>query len=53
MNDTVYITIGIPMLLYWTQSVQYYAQQGRLGMAIAFLAYGIANLGLILDSKGF
>lgn len=52
MNNLVYLTIGVPLLLYLGQSIQYAVQQGRYGMAIAFLGYAIANVGLILDSKG-
>jgi hypothetical protein len=46
------VTIGVPLLFYLAQSIQYAIQQGRYGMAICFAAYALANLGLILDSKG-
>jgi hypothetical protein len=52
LNDAVYLTIGIPTVLYVLQSVQFCVQQHRYGMALTFLAYGIANCGLMLDAKG-
>lgn len=41
------------MMLYALQSVQFAVQQGRYGMALAMFAYALANIGLILDAKGF
>lgn len=52
MNNAVFVTLGIPLVLYLGQAIQYLAQQGRYGMALTMAAYGIANIGLILDSKG-
>lgn len=52
LNNAVFITLGVPMLLYVMQSVQFALQQGRYGMALAMFAYGMANIGLIMDSKG-
>lgn len=52
-NNAVYITLGIPLLMYLAQSVQYFVQQGKYGLALAFVSYAVANVGFILDSKGF
>lgn len=51
-NNIVYFTIGLPGLMYLAQSIQYSIQQGRYGMAVAMAAYAVANVGLIMDSKG-
>ena len=52
-NNIVYFTIGIPLLMYLAQSIQYALQQGKYGMALAFASYALANVGFILDSKGY
>lgn len=46
------ILLGVPGLLYAAQACQYAAVHDRYGMALAFLAYGVANLGFILDQHG-
>jgi len=51
-NNIVYIFLGIPMLLYVAQAAQYALSQGKYGLALAFVAYALANVGFILDSKG-
>ena len=45
-----YVFLGVPLLMYLAQAIFVYAQQGRYGMALCFLGYGIANAGLIWDS---
>lgn len=41
--------LGIPLLMYVLQGVFVYYRAGRYGMALAMLAYALANVGLILD----
>lgn len=45
-----YITLGIPLLLYLSQAIFGYYQQGRYGMALTFIGYSLANAGLIWDA---
>lgn len=52
-NNIVYVTIGVPMLFYVGQAFQYAISQGKYGLALAFASYALANIGFILDSKGF
>lgn len=40
---------GLPALLYWAQAANYWFGLGRPGMALAMVAYGIANGGLFWD----
>lgn len=47
------ILIGIPGLMYLAQAVFGYVPQGRYGMALCFVGYACANVGLILDAYGF
>ena len=44
------ILLGITSLLYLGTSISY-LYNGNLGMAIAFGAYSVANLGLYLGAK--
>lgn len=46
------VLLGLPGLLYVGQACQYALAHDRYGMALAFLAYGIANVGFILDLHG-
>jgi hypothetical protein len=47
-----FITLGVPMVMYLAQSVDYYVVQGRIGMSLAMVGYSIGNVGLILDRMG-
>jgi hypothetical protein len=47
-----YICLGVPGFFYLAQAAFYGIQQGRIGMTVAFVAYSVANIGFILDSKG-
>ena len=42
--------LGIVALIYAWVAWDYW-QQGRAGMALAFLAYSLANIGFILDVR--
>ena len=46
------LSMATPALAYVAQAVNYYASQGRVGMAIAFASYTVANIGLLLDFYG-
>ena len=46
------VFLGIPLLMYIMQGVGVYLIAGRYGMALAMVAYAIANIGLILDLYG-
>lgn len=42
----------VPGVFYLAQAVNYYAAQGRVGMALALAAYTVANVGLLMDFYG-
>lgn len=44
--------LGVPLMSYVVQGAVVYALQGRWGMALAMVSYAVANVGLILDSRG-
>lgn len=46
------ILLAVPALCYAAQAVNYYISQGRVGMAITFGGYVIANVGLVMDFFG-
>jgi hypothetical protein len=46
------IFLGVPLLMYVMQGAFVYYAAGRYGMALAMLAYALANVGLILDLYG-
>lgn len=46
------ICLGIPGVFYLGQAAWYGVAQGKIGMLIAFVAYAVANVGFILDSRG-
>lgn len=49
-DKIVYLTLGIPLLMYAAQGIHYMFSQGRYGMALVFVSYALANVGFILDS---
>ena len=51
-NYGAYICLGIPGFFYLGQAAYFGLLQGRIGMTVAFVAYAVANIGFIMDSKG-
>lgn len=46
------ILLGIPAVCYAAQAFNYLISQGRVGMALCFAGYVVANIGLVMDYFG-
>lgn len=46
------ILVSVPMVCYAVAAGTYFFGLGRYGMALCFLGYTIANVGLIMDLYG-
>ena len=40
----------VALIYFWVAIA--YVREGRYGMALAFVAYALANIGFILDARG-